>query len=317
MSPDIPLLDRFRAREFVIPLIALPPLIVAGNPALALLAGAIIAVILDRPLRSDAARISKLSLQTAIVLLGFRLNIETIFTLSADYAWLTTGYVICTVLLGIALGFLLRVERVPAQLIASGTAICGGTTIASLSPLLGAKPQDTAVTLALVFLLNVVALFLFPFIGHWLGLSQLEFGLWSALAIHDTSSVVATAGIYGVEAQDVATTIKLGRTLWLIPAVFIASLIGQGGSARLRVPGFILLFIAAAGSMSVFPLPTVLVGAASMLSKALLVVALFFVGTELTRTTLRGIRGRVAWQALFLWLIVAPVSLSVVLLLTR
>lgn len=294
-----------------------PPLLYLGNPAVALLVGGVIAVVIDRPLLGNSAQLSKLCLQTAIVLLGFRLSLESIWTLSADYAVLTTGYVLFTLAAGLGLGVLIRVERVPAQLIASGTAICGGTTIASLSPLLGAKPQETAITLALVFLLNVVALFLFPFIGHWLELNQLEFGLWSALAIHDTSSVVATAGIYGSEAQEVATTIKLGRTLWLIPAVFIAGLLGQRGSAKLRVPGFILLFIAAAGISSYVALPELLVTSASMLSKGLLVAALFFVGTELTRATLQQIKGRVVWQALTLWMIVAPLSLLAIVLLTR
>jgi uncharacterized integral membrane protein (TIGR00698 family) len=294
-----------------------PPLLYLGNPAVALLVGGVIAVVIDRPLLSNSAQISKLCLQSAIVLLGFRLSLETIWTLSADYALLTTGYVLFTLAAGLGLGVLIRVQRVPAQLIASGTAICGGTTIASLSPLLGAKPHETAITLALVFLLNVVALFLFPFIGHWLELGQLEFGLWSALAIHDTSSVVATAGIYGPEAQEVATTIKLGRTLWLIPAVFVAGLLGQRGSAKLRVPGFILLFIAAAGFSSYFALPDLLLTATSSLSKGLLVAALFLVGTELTRATLRQIKGRVVWQALALWSIVAPLSLLAIVLLTR
>jgi uncharacterized integral membrane protein (TIGR00698 family) len=277
----------------------------------------VLAVFTNQSLFGNAAKLSKLCLQTAIVLLGFRLNVETIWTRSADSACLTTGYVICTVAVGLALGMMMRVQPVSAQLIASGTAICGGTAIASLSPLLGARPHETAVALALVFLLNVVALFLFPVIGHWLDLSQLEFGLWSALAIHDTSSVVATAGIYGSEAQEVATTIKLGRTLWLIPAVFIASLVGQRGNAKLRVPGFILLFIAAAGVGSMVTVPDVLVAGASMLSKGLLVAALFLVGTELTRSTLGEVRGRVAWQAILLWLIVAPLSLFAILMLTR
>ncbi len=294
------------------PLLALPPLVALGNPALALLIGALVAVGLNRTLFADAAALSKLCLQTAIVLLGFRLNVETVWSLSADYALLTTGYVVSTLCLGLLLGALLRVDSVPTQLMASGTAICGGTTIASLSPLLGARSHETAVALGLVFLLNAVALFTFPLIGQWLSLTQLEFGLWSALAIHDTSSVVATAAIYGDEAQDVATTIKLGRTLWLIPAVFLASLIGQRGGAKLRVPGFIVLFLLAAASTSVLPLPAPLVSAASVLSKALLVLALFFIGTELTRATLRKIRGRIVWQALLLWLMVAPLSLLAV-----
>jgi uncharacterized integral membrane protein (TIGR00698 family) len=293
------------------------PLLYLGNPAIALLIGGVLAVASNKTLHIDAPKWSKLCLQSAIVLLGLRLNVETIWTLSADYALLTTGYVIITVLAGLALGAILSAGTVSSQLIASGTAICGGTAIASLSPLLGARPHETAVALALVFLLNVVAVFSFPLIGHWLQLSQLEFGLWSAIAIHDTSSVVATAGIYGSEAQEVATTIKLGRTLWLIPAVFIASLVGQRGSAKLRVPGFILLFIAAAALGSVVPLPAVLVAGASVLSKGLLVAALFFVGTELTRSTIAEIHGRVAWQAILLWLTVAPLSLLVILTLTR
>lgn len=304
-------------KRLILPLLLAGPLLYLGNPALALLAGGLLAVATNQPLFGNASTLSKLCLQTAIVLLGFRLNVETIWTLSADYAFLTTGYVISTVVVGLALGSLLRVQAVSAQLIASGTAICGGTTIASLSPLLGARPHETAVALALVFLLNVVALFLFPIIGQWLELSQLEFGLWSALAIHDTSSVVATAGIYGNEAQEVATTIKLGRTLWLIPAVFVASLVGQRGSAKLRVPGFILLFIAAAGVGSMVAVPEMVVSGASLLSKGLLVAALFLVGTELTRSTLAEVRGRVAWQAILLWLIVAPLSLFAILMLTR
>ena len=297
-------------------LVALPLLYLA-NPAIALLVGGVLAVASNRSLHTDAPKWSKLCLQSAIVLLGLRLNVETIWTLSADYALLTTGYVIITVLAGLALGAILNAGAVSSQLIASGTAICGGTAIASLSPLLGARPHETAVALALVFLLNVVAVFSFPAIGHWLQLSQLEFGLWSAIAIHDTSSVVATAGIYGSEAQEVATTIKLGRTLWLIPAVFIASLVGQRGSAKLRVPGFILLFIAAAAVGSFLSLPDFLVATASALSKGLLVAALFFVGTELTRSTISEIRGRIAWQAFLLWLMVAPLSLLVILMLTR
>jgi len=294
------------------PLLALPPLVFFGNPAIALLAGAAVAVSVNRPVLTDAPHVSRLCLQTAIVLLGFKLDVQTVWSLSADYALLTTGYVLSTVTLGLVLGTLLRVDKVPTQLIASGTAICGGTTIASLSPLLGARSQDTAVTLGLVFLLNAVALFTFPAIGHWLNMSQLQFGLWSALAIHDTSSVVATAGIYGDEAQAVATTIKLGRTLWLIPAVFIAGLIGPGGSAKLRVPGFILLFLLAAGVTSVTALPAPLLTGASTLSKALLVAALFFIGTEITRSTLRKIHGRVVWQAVALWLIVVPLTLLAV-----
>ncbi len=293
--------------------VALPPLIYVGNPAFALLVGGAIVLVIDRGLVPQASTLSGYCLQTAIVLLGFRLSLDTLWSLSADYTWTVAAYVLATLGLGLLIGRLLRVESAPSKLITAGTAICGGTAIATLSTLVRAQPQQTAVALAIVFLLNVVALLTFPVIGQWLDLSQLEFGLWSALAIHDTSSVVATAAIYGDEAAEVATTIKLGRTLWIIPVALGASLMQRGESARLRVPGFILLFIGAAAFGTAIELPAVATQAAGAVSKALLVVALFLVGTELTRATVRRIRGRVLWQALLLWGLVVPGSLLVIL----
>ncbi len=127
---------------------------------------------------------------------------------------------------------------------ASGTAICGGTAIATLAPLIGARADQVGVAIGIVFLLNAAALFGFPLIGHWLGMTQLQFGMWTALAIHDTSSVLATSAIYGNEALEIATTVKLGRTLWLIPLTLIVSLAQRASAARVRVPPFIVAFIA-------------------------------------------------------------------------
>ncbi len=294
-------------------LLALPPLLYLGNPAVALLAGACITLAYNRSVLADGAGMGKYCLQTAIVLIGLRMELGVLWELSAGYGTLVAGYVVATLAVGIGLAVLLRVDRIPGQLVAAGAAICGGTTIACLSPLLGARPQQMAVPLGLVFLLNVVALFVFPLIGRWLGLSQLEFGLWSALAIHDTSSVVATAAIYGGEAESVATTIKLGRTLWLIPLTLVVALAVGRKDARLRVPGFVLAFVAAAAVSTLLELPVLLLDAAGVVSKALLVVALFLVGTELSRETVRGLRGRVLWQAVLLWAIVAPLSLLAVI----
>ena len=170
-------------------------------------------------------------------------------------------------------------------MLSGGTAICGGTAIATLAPIIQAKPQHVGVAMALVFLFNAVALLTFPYIGHALDLSQQDFGAWVALAIHDTSSVVATAAIYGDEAAVVATTVKLGRTLWLIPLAFAVGLIYRSSEARLRVPGFILLFIAAAVLGSFIPMNDALLGGISVLSKALLVVALGMIGLEIDRAT--------------------------------
>lgn len=293
--------------------LALVPLILIGNPAVALLVGGAIALLMNREPIPRAGLLGRYCLQTAIVLLGLRLHLETVWTLSASYTWGVALFVIGTLVTGLVLGRLLQAGKVPTQLLSAGTAICGGTTIASLSPVIGAKAEDTAVTLSLVFLLNVVAMLVFPFIGHWLELSQLQFGLWSALAIHDTSSVIATATIFGDEASEVATTIKLGRTLWLIPLILGASLMTGKGDARLRIPGFILMFLLAAAAATFLPIPDTVTQLAGGLSKALLVCALFFIGTGLTRETVRQIRGRVLAHGLLLWLIAAPVSLVAIL----
>ena len=199
-----------------------------------------------------------------------------------------------------------------SQLIASGTAICGGTTIASLSPVIQARPEQTGVALALVFLLNALALFTFPAIGEYLALTQEQFGVWAALAIHDTSSVVATSALYGEEAAMVATTVKLGRTLWLIPLLLVFSILQHQGSAKLRIPLFIVLFILTACTGSVVSLPAAVVGTASTASKMLLIVALFFIGTEISRETLRGLRGTVLVHGLLLWALVVPLTLLAV-----
>lgn len=294
-----------------------------GNPALALLVGAAIAVVLDQRPLALSGTLGKYFLQTAIVLLGLKLNLATLWALSAQYSWGVAVYVLGTLGLGLALGRMLQVDAASSKLISSGTAICGGTAIATLSSLVRAQPHQTGVALAIVFLLNALALFTFPAIGRALDLSQLQFGLWAALAIHDTSSVVATAALYGDEAAAVATTIKLGRTLWLIPLAFAVSVYEQSAARalpdapaqapRLRVPGFILLFVAAAAVGSWLPLPAQLPELAGALSKLLLVAALFLLGTEITRATVRQIRGRVLWQALALWLLVAPATLGAVL----
>lgn len=283
------------------------------NPAYALLLG--LATRLStgvNPLQS-VAKLGKLSLQSAIVLLGLTLGFDRMMRVSADYGLVVAVFVLGTLALGFLLAKLLASETNEATLLSSGTAICGGTAIATLAPLIQAKPHNVGVAMALVFLLNAVALLTFPYIGHALELSQQDFGAWVALAIHDTSSVVATAAIYGDEAAVVATTVKLGRTLWLIPLAFVVSLLYRSGEARLRVPGFILLFILAAALGSVLPLADQVLVTIGVLSKTLLVIALGMIGLEIDRDTL----SQVSWRSLVLggglWLLVAPLALGLVL----
>lgn len=291
----------------------LPALVYHGNPAVGLLVGASLSLLFNKACFAGAHALGKYTLQAAIILLGLKLNVSQLMKISADYSVMVTGYVLLTLSLGLGLGLLLRNQRKSSQLIASGTAICGGTTIASLSPVIQARPEQTGVALTLVFLLNALALFTFPTIGEYLALSQEQFGVWAALAIHDTSSVVATSALYGEEAAMVATTVKLGRTLWLIPLLLVFSVLQHQGSAKLRIPLFIVLFIMTACMGSVTELPGALVNAASTTSKMLLVVALFFIGTEISRDTLRGLRGAVLVHGLLLWAMVVPLTLLVVI----
>lgn len=293
--------------------VLLPALIWYGNPAIAMLAGTLLSLSWRQPLTVGGHRWGRLSLQSAIVLLGFTLSIGRVAEVSGDSLWLVAAYVIGVLGIGLVLARLLRLERESGWLMASGTAICGGTAIATLAPLIGARADQVGVAIGIVFLLNAAALFGFPVIGHWLGMSQLQFGMWSALAIHDTSSVLATAAIYGNEALEVATTVKLGRTLWLIPLTLFVSLAQRASAARVRVPPFILAFIAVSVLSTVVPLPAEVAHAASRVSKALLITALFFIGTEISRATLRLMRGRVLVHALLLWAVAASATLATVL----
>ena len=287
------------------------------NPAIALIGTMAVRLTWQQNPIAAASRYGKLALQTAIVMLGFTLGFEQLVDVSAEYGILVGGYVIGTLLLGWAITMLLagvfRDNRVENQLLTGGTAICGGTTIAALAPILGAKPHQFAVATALVFILNAVALLTFPSIGHALQLDQDTFGAWVALAIHDTSSVVATAALYGDRAAEVATTVKLGRTLWLIPLVFAASLVFRQRDTKVRVPLFVMLFVLAAVIASFVPLGEAITGGISIASKYLLVIALGMIGLEIDRETLRAVSLKSVVFAVSLWAIVAPVSLWVLL----
>ena len=289
--------------------VALVPIVYMGNPALALLAGLTISITLDRSPIARGSTYGKYLLQTAIVLLGLKLNAAQLLDISGTYALPIAGFVCVTSVIGLLLGWFIRSDRSTNALISSGTAICGGTTIATLSPIIAARPEQTGAALCVVFLLNAVALITFPAIGTWLNLSQEQFGVWAALAIHDTSSVVATAQIYGAKAAEIATTVKIGRTLWLIPLIVIASLVVGAQQSKIRIPNFVFIFVGASllGSWVGLSIPaTMLVGD---IASALLVVALFFVGTEITRQTLKSLRLTTVLHGVALWLLVIPVVL--------
>ena len=288
-----------------------------AHPALALAIGAVLALATNVELVQGSSAWGKRALQAAVVLLGLRLDIREVTLVSGEFLPLVAGYVIATLIGGLLLGRLLATESKSSQLLSAGTAICGGTAVASLAPVLGAGAAQIAPVMALVFLLNAVAIVALPVVGQALDMSQTAFGLWVALAVHDTSSVLGTAAAYGTEALELATMVKLGRTLWLIPLLvfwgFFASRFGagaesEGAKGKLSVPGFVLLFVLVATVNGMLDLPAPVAVYAGQFSTWLLIVALYCIGLDMRRSTLAGISPRLLVHALGLWFLVLPIT---------
>lgn len=216
-----------------------------------------------------------------------------------------------TLLLGLAIGRLFKVGHKASTLISTGTAICGGSAIAAVAPVIHASDEEMAVSLGTVFVLNSIALFLFPAIGYALRLSQTQFGIWSALAIHDTSSVVGATAKYGSQALIVGTTIKLARALWIVPVAFGAATLKKE-KAQIRWPWFILFFCLAAVANTYLPGFGFISSKLSGLGKIGLTVTLFLIGTGISRSTLKEVGVRPLLQGILLWAIVATSSLALI-----
>jgi uncharacterized integral membrane protein (TIGR00698 family) len=289
------------------------------SPPLALAAGLAYGLLVAHQYHGDARRLSKFLLQVSVVCLGFGMNLGEVIRVGRTGFVYTAIGIAFALLLGAALAYLLRVGRTPGFLISAGTAICGGSAIAALAPVTQASEEAMAVSMGTVFVLNSVALFIFPAIGHALHLTQTQFGLWSALAIHDTSSVVGAAARYGAAALAIATTVKLARALWIVPVSLGAALICRGSArrshARLRIhiPWFILFFCLAAVANTwlvwMHPESQALV----RLGRMGLAVTLFLIGTGITRQTLKAVGARPLIQGVLLWVVVGSASLLLIL----
>ncbi len=223
-----------------------------NSPALALCVGSIIALIWGNPLKNITGKLSKYLLQLAVILLGFGLQLNVILKVGYTSLGITFFSISTTMLLGWLLGKLYKVEHNVSLLINSGTAICGGSAIAAMSPAIGASQAQTAVAMAVVFLLNGIALLIFPYAGHFMELSQTDFGIWAALAIHDTSSVVGASAIYGTEALVIGTTVKLTRALWILPLSFLGAKLNKNQS-KATIPWFLFGFLLTALIRSLMP----------------------------------------------------------------
>src|ERR1700677_3224037 len=287
------------------------------SPAIALAGGIAFGFTMEHPFRLQSHELAKWLLQASVVALGFGMNLKQVLHAGRSGFFYTAISISCAMLLGLLLGALLKVAGKASFLIAAGTAICGGSAIAAIAPITGADEEEISVSMGTVFLLNSIALLVFPAIGHGLHLSQDQFGLWSALAIHDTSSVVGAAAKYGNQALAVGTTVKLARALWIVPvsllaAVYMTRTKHSHGPLKVKIPWFILLFCLAAAAATYFPRFAAQYGALSHLGKAGLTATLFLIGTNLSRNTLQQVGVRPFIQGVTLWIIVAGASLAAI-----
>jgi uncharacterized integral membrane protein (TIGR00698 family) len=281
------------------------------SPPLALTAGVIYGFSYEHPFHVASRELSKFLLQAAVVLLGFGMNLQEVLKVGRTGFGYTALSITCVMLVGLVLGRVFRVGRVQSLLICAGTAICGGSAIAAIGPVLNADEEEMAVSLGTVFVLNSVALLLFPFIGWYLHLTQTQFGLWAALAIHDTSSVVGASAKYGSTALAIGTTVKLARALWIVPMTLALSF-ARKSSAKIQWPWFIGLFCIAAVLSTYLPRFQTVFVELSKLGKLGLCVTLFLIGTGLSRKMLKQVGIRPLLQGLLLWILVAVATLLLI-----
>ena len=307
------------AARIVFPLAAVAMLWPFFSPGLALMLGILVALTLGNAYLFATARLVTPLLQISVVGLGAGMNLIEVGHAGVHGFFYTVIGISLTMTVGLALGRLLKVGRDTSLLVTVGTAICGGSAIAAIAPAIHAKSHEVSVALATVFFLNAVALFIFPWIGHHYSLSQSQFGVWSALAIHDTSSVVGAAMQYGARALEIATTIKLTRALWIVPVTLGVGMVWNRGNldapaGKARRPWFILGFLAAAAVVTWVP---ALKPAGHMVflgAQRSLVVTLFLIGSGLSRAALQMVGRRPLIQGFVLWVLMGSGTLGAILL---
>jgi len=290
------------------------------SPAVALFAGIVLALFVGNPYGALSKKVSKYLLQAAVVGLGFGMNLHESLAAGKDGIIFTIVSVTGVMVIGYSIGRMMEILPKLSYLISAGTAICGGSAIAAVSPVVKADDNETSISLAVIFTLNAIALFIFPPIGEMLGLTQNQFGLWAAIAIHDTSSVVGAASIYGEEALKVATTVKLTRALWIIPLSIVSIFIfarqnrnQEGEKTKINIPWFIFLFILAMVINTYISLPEGLLEVIKVASHKALSVTLFLIGCGLSVASIKKVGFKPVLLGVILWIIISVVTLFVVL----
>jgi len=278
-------------------------------PHWALLLGLILGMTAGNPYLNLTRKYTKYLLQVSVVGLGFAMDINKVLEAGSTGILYTMGTIVITLILGTLIGKALLVNKTTSYLISTGTAICGGSAIAAVSPVVKANDQQISVSIGTVFILNAVALFIFPPIGHYLDLSQKQFGIWCAIAIHDTSSVVGAASSYGHEALIIATTVKLARALWIVPLVLVSSFLFKNENRKIHFPLFILFFILASIMKTYIPAVAENSDKLLIIAKAGLSITLFFIGAGINKKSIQEIGAKPLIQGVLLWMIVLITSL--------
>lgn len=275
----------------------------------ALLAGIAFSVITGNPFEEKTGKMTHKLLQYSVIGLGFGMNAMAALDAGRRGLVYTVAGIIFTFTFGFIISRILKVDKKTSYLISAGTAICGGSAIAAVAPVIDAKSENTSVALGVVFILNSIALLIFPAIGHHFHLTEGQFGLWSAIAIHDTSSVVGASSLYGKTALATATTVKLARALWIIPVALLSGLAFRSDVKRVKIPYFIIAFFAAMLLNTYLPAIGGVSEVIYQLSKRGLVVTLFLIGANLSRATLKNVGVRPFVMGVILWLAVSSITL--------
>jgi uncharacterized integral membrane protein (TIGR00698 family) len=283
------------------------------EPPLALILGFVVSFFIGHPYLKHNSVAAKYLLQFSVVGLGFGMNLTEAIKVGKEGLIFTVASIFFTLIVGLIIGRYLKINKSTSTLISGGTAICGGSAIAALAPVINAKDEDISVAMACIFILNALALLIFPVIGHQLNMSQDQFGLWSAIAIHDTSSVIGSAQKYGEEALKIATTVKLERALWIIPVSILLSVLNNGSVKKIKIPYFILGFIGAILLAYYFPQIKPFGEVMVFTAKKALNITLFLIASGLSISSIKKVGVKPLVQGVLLWIFISVGSLLVIM----
>ncbi|MCD1118066.1 YeiH family protein [Chryseobacterium turcicum] len=301
-------------RKFIFLFAAFICLLPFMDAPLALILGFLVSLLIQHPFKEYQGKLTSFLLQFSVVGLGFGMNIHEALKVGKEGLVFTIASIFFTLTAGILIGKFLKIRKNTSTLISAGTAICGGSAIAAIAPVINADENETSVSLATIFALNSIALFLFPVLGHLLSMDQHQFGLWCAIAIHDTSSVVGASSKFGNEALKIATTIKLERALWIIPISLVFALINKkSGTGKIKIPYFIFLFILAIVASSYIPAIESVSEHIVFLAKKGLTLTLFLIGSNMSITALKAVGIKPLIQGVLLWILISVGSLLAIL----